>query len=59
MELPLSEEKVQKILLRRQKTLDQKLVSVREVSQLIGALSSTAVLLAPLLETSKRRIKNK
>ena len=51
MELSLSEEKVQKILMRCQKTLDQKLVSVREVSQLIGTLSSTAlaVLPAPLM----------
>ena len=50
MELFLSEEKVQKILMRWQKTLDQRLVSVREVSQLTGASSSNAlaVLLAPL-----------
>ena len=41
MELSLSEEKVQKILMRCQKTLDQKLMSVREVSQLIGTLFST------------------
>ena len=36
--------------MRYQKTLDQKLISVREVSQLIGTLSSAtlAVLLAPL-----------
>ena len=51
MKLSLSEEKVQKILIRCQETLDQKLVSVREVSQLIGILSSTvlAVLPAPLM----------
>ena len=36
--------------MRYQKTLDQKLISLREVSQLIGTLSSAtlAVLLAPL-----------
>ena len=50
MELSLSEEKVRKILMRCQKTLNQKLVSVREVSQLIETLSSVAlaILQAPL-----------
>ena len=38
MELSLSEEKVQKILMRCQKTFDQKLVYVRVVSQLTGTL---------------------
>ena len=50
LELSLSKEKLQKILIPFQKTLNQKLVYVRKVSHLIGTLSSTnlAVLPAPL-----------
>ena len=50
MEMSLSEEKVQKIIEKCQKLLVQEKVSIRELSQLIGTLSSTvlAVLPAPL-----------
>ena len=41
IKLSLSEEKFQKILIRSQKTLNLKLVSVREVSQLTRTLSPT------------------
>lgn len=44
MQLSFSEEKTQKILVRCQKTLDHKLVSVEEVPQFIGTLSSAAPL---------------
>ena len=47
MELSLSEEKVQKILMRCQKTLDQRLVFVWKVSQFIATLCSTALALPP------------
>ena len=50
MEMSLSEEKVPKIITKCLKMLDRKKVSIREVTQLIGTLSSTsmAVLPAPL-----------
>ena len=50
MEMSLSEVKVQKIIVKCLKMLDKKKVSIREISQLIGTLSSTsmAVLPAPL-----------
>ena len=44
MQLSFSEEKTQKILMRCQKTLDHKLVSVEEIPQFIGTLSSAAPL---------------
>ena len=44
MQLSFSEEKTQKILVRCQKSLDHKLVSVEEVPQFIGTLSSAAPL---------------
>ena len=47
MELSLSEEKVQRILNRCQNLLDKEKVSVREVTQLIGLLSSTALAVLP------------
>ena len=47
MELSLSEEKVQKIPMRCQKTLDQRLVFVWKVSQFIATLSSTALAVPP------------
>ena len=48
MEMSLSEVKVQKFIVKCLKMLDKKKVSIREISQLIGTLSSTAVLPAPL-----------
>ena len=50
MEMSLSEEKVQKIIVKCLKMLEKKKVSIREVFQLIGTLSSTtmAILPAPL-----------
>ena len=44
MQLSFSEEKTQKILMRCQKTLDHKLVSVEETPQFTGTLSSAASL---------------
>ena len=47
MELSFSEVEVQNVLMICQKILDYKLMSVREVSQLIGTLSSTALPVLP------------
>ena len=47
MELSFSEVEVQNVLIICQKILDYKLMFVREVSQLIGTLSSTALAVLP------------
>ena len=47
MEMSLSEEKVQKIIVKCLKMLEKKKVSIREVSQLIGTLTSTTMAILP------------